>query len=100
MHNDSLVVSSVDWNSSAWKAGIRKGNVILEVDEKPASEQNIGNIIQDKKTGDKVHLNILRKGGKHPVDIVLGTKSERSFTIKPMEKPDKLQAAILKSWVK
>lgn len=100
VQNDSLIVTSVDWNSPAWKAGVRRGNVVLDMDGAAATDKNIVNIIPDKKAGDKVVLNVLKKDTKHTIHIVLGTKSERSFNIKPIEKPDKLQAAILKSWGK
>jgi hypothetical protein len=33
------------------------------------------------------------------LEVVLGSKTERTFTIKPMTHPDALQAAILKSWL-
>ncbi|GLU54060.1 M61 family metallopeptidase [Dyadobacter frigoris] len=98
--NDSLKVSSVDWDSPAWKAGVRRGNVIVEVDDKPATEASIAYIFEDKKAGEKMTLNLIKNDTKIAYPIVLGTKSERSFAITPVPNPDKLQTAILKDWLK
>lgn len=98
MQNDSLVVSSVDWDSPAWKAGVRKGNVIVHVDGKPATETDIAYIFPDKKAGDKINLSLIKNDTKVDYSIILSIKSERSFAITSMSNPDKLQAAILKDW--
>lgn len=100
LQNDTLKVSSVDWDSPAWKAGVRRGNVIVEVDGKPVTEASIAYIFTDKKAGDKMNLNLIKNDTKIDYPIVLGTKSERPFTITPVPNPDKLQTAILKDWVK
>jgi predicted metalloprotease with PDZ domain len=100
MRNDSLLVSSVDWDSPAWKAGVRRGNLIVDIEGKPASESNIAYIFSDRKAGEKVTLNLVKNDTKVSYPIVLGTKSERSFTITPLPNPDKLQAAILKDWAR
>ncbi len=100
LQNDSLVVSSVDWDSPAWKAGVRRGNVILDVDGSPASEASIAYMYSDKKAGDKMNFNLIKNDTKIAYSVVLGTKSERSFSISPVPDPDKLQSAILKDWVK
>jgi len=100
LQNDSLVVTSVDWDSPAWKAGVRRGNVIREIDSAPASDKNIEYVYTAKQSGQKVHLSVIKNDTKIGIPITLGTKSERSFEITPMADPDKLQAAILKSWVR
>jgi len=100
MQNDSLLVTLADWNSPAWKAGLRRGNMILDVDGTTASDKNFSGLISDKKAGDKVLLNILRKDTKLTIPVVLGTKSDRSFAITTMGNPDKLQAEILRSWAR
>lgn len=98
LQNDSLIVTSVDWDSPAWKAGVRRGNVVLDVDGVTATNQNISYLFAEKKAGDKLHLNLIKNDTKISIPVVLGTKSERSFDIKPVANPDKLQAAILKDW--
>ena len=98
LQNDSLIVTSVDWDSPAWKAGVRRGNVILDVDGVTANSQNTSYLFAEKKAGDKLHLNVIKNDTKIGIPVVLGTKSERSFDIKPIANPDKLQAAILKDW--
>lgn len=98
LQNDSLIVTSVDWDSPAWKAGVRRGNVVLDVDGVTASSQNTSYLFAEKKAGDKLHLNVIKNDTKIGISVVLGTKLERAFDIKPMANPDKLQAAILKDW--
>jgi len=100
LQNDSLLVTNVDWDSPAWKAGVRRGNVIQEIDSAPATDKNIEYIYANKKSGEKVHLNLVKNDTKIAIPVVLGTKSERSFAIKPISNPDKIQQMILKSWVK
>ncbi|WP_338876077.1 hypothetical protein WBJ53_10575 [Spirosoma sp. SC4-14] len=34
---DSLLISSIDWESPAWKAGIRSGAVLPKVNDLPAT---------------------------------------------------------------
>ncbi|WP_177197143.1 M61 family metallopeptidase [Dyadobacter koreensis] len=100
LQNDSLLVTNVDWDSPAWRAGVRRGNVIQEIDSEPATDKNIEYIYANKKSGEKVHLNLVKNDTKIAIPVVLGTKSERSFAIKPISNPDKIQQMILKSWVK
>lgn len=100
LQNDSLIVTRVDWDSPAWKAGFRRGNVIQEIDGGPATSQNAAYLFADKKAGDKMHFNVIKNDTKMMIPVVLGTKSERSFAITPMTNPDKLQTAILKDWAR
>lgn len=100
LQNDSLLVTNVDWDSPAWKAGVRRGNVIQEIDSAPATDKNIEYIYGDKKPGEKIHLNLIKNDTKIAIPVILGVKSERSFEIAPMPNPDKLQTSILSSWVK
>lgn len=100
VQNDSLVVSSVEWDSPAWKAGVRKGNVIFAVNDQKPTESNVSFIFPDKKAGEKLRLDLVKNDTKVSFTIELGTKSERSFDITPVANPDKLQADIFKSWAK
>jgi predicted metalloprotease with PDZ domain len=95
--NDSLVVSTVDWESPAWNAGIRARNIILAVNGQPAG--NLSAVLKDKNPGDAIEFTFLQDGQKKTQTIVLGKKTERSFAIKRMPNPDPLQSAILKSWL-
>jgi len=96
---DSLVISSVDYDSPAWKLGVRGRTKILAIDGRPASAGAFNLSIQQKKPGDTVKL-LLQKGkDKQEITVMLGRKWEKSFRITPMPQPDVLQAAIYKSWM-
>ncbi|WP_185716295.1 M61 family metallopeptidase [Larkinella knui] len=96
---DSLLVTEAEWESPAWKAGLRKGTVILTIDGQKATVQALSALSRDKKPGDSVKLVLLQDKQSKDVTAVLGKKSERSFEIQRLPNPTALQAAILKSWL-
>lgn len=96
---DSLLVMEAEWESPAWKAGLRKGMVILTIDGQKATVQTLGAMGKDKKAGELVKLTVLQGNQTKEVKAVLGKKSERSFEIKRLPNPSPLQAAILKGWL-
>jgi predicted metalloprotease with PDZ domain len=97
--NDSVFVSSIDWESPAWNAGLRQQNFILEMDGKKTDGQMIQNVLKDKKPGDKIELSIMQNKEKKNFVIVLGQKTERQFLISRKPNPDNLQKAILETWL-
>ena len=98
--NDSVTVSSVDWESPAWNAGVRQRNIILEVDGMKAVPQAIESVFKDKKPGEKIQLTVIENGEKKTISITLGKKMERPFQITRKTNIDELQRAILESWLK
>ena len=98
MNGDSLAITSVDYDSPAWKAGVRKGGVIIKANGAPPSQNSIATVIPDKKAGDILVLDIAKAGVLKQTTITLDIKLERSFDIKSVSNPSALQAAILSSW--
>ncbi|MGM9509416.1 M61 family metallopeptidase [Larkinella sp. GY13] len=96
---DSLVVTEAEWESPAWKAGLRKGTVILHIDGQKADVQALSALVKTKKPGDPVKLLVLQNDQPKEITAVLGKKSERSFEITRLPNPTALQAAILKAWL-
>lgn len=94
--NDSVFVTAVDWESPAWKAGLRPGTIILKAGDYPV--QKLYNIISDLKDDDILKLDILKNKELKSVEITLGTKSEKPFTVKPMENQSALQKLIFEGW--
>ncbi len=64
--------------SPAEKAGLKEGDIILEVDDiKIENDINLSKIIQDKKVGEKVKIKVYRENdGEFEIDLVLGEYSE------------------------
>ncbi len=96
---DSLLVTEAEWESPAWKAGLRKGTVILKIDGQKADVQVLSALVKAKKPGDPVNLLVLQGNQSKEIRAVLGKKSERSFEITRLPNPTALQAAILKAWL-
>jgi predicted metalloprotease with PDZ domain len=93
MRNDSVVISNVDYESPAWKAGLRRQMIITK------SEQPITPILQDNAAGDLVALRTFHKGKTENYIIPLATKSEASFQITPMSNAAAAERTLFKSWM-
>lgn len=96
--HDTLRINTVDYKSPAWDKGIRGRTAILSVDGKPATIEVLFKAFETKNSGDSLTLRLLKNGEKQDVTIVLGTLRQKTFKITPLANPDKLQAAIFKSW--
>lgn len=98
--NDSIAVSSIDWNSPAWNAGLRQGDRILEVDGQKINKASMEALLKTKQTGDLIKLLVWHNGNSNNIDISLGKKAEKKFTITLVPDPSLLQQNILKDWLK
>jgi predicted metalloprotease with PDZ domain len=95
----NLVISSVERDSPAWNGGLSARDEILILDGKKATSRFLQNILGSKQPGDKLHIVVLRRGQKREIEVILTTKLERSFRIKPLPNPDALQSKILDHWL-
>ncbi|GGC07297.1 M61 family metallopeptidase [Dyadobacter sediminis] len=93
---DSLFIAAVEWKSPAWNVGLRAGTAILKSDGFPAGK--LKNVMQDSKSGDKLFLTVFKNKTTESLEIVLGTKTEKQFTIRPLNNPNALQKAIFAGW--
>jgi serine protease Do len=67
-----LFIGSVQEGSGAAEAGLKEGDMILEVDgTKVSSSTEINNIRDKKKPGDKLTFKILRDGATQEVEVTL-----------------------------
>jgi predicted metalloprotease with PDZ domain len=98
--NDSLLVTAVDWNSPAWNAGVRTQDKILLADGNKLTKKELDELVASKSSGDKIKLMVLHDNNTKELEMLLAKKLEKTFTITPVTDPDKLQAAILKDWLK
>ncbi|WP_404339536.1 M61 family metallopeptidase [Sphingomonas sp. MMS12-HWE2-04] len=86
-------IADVEWDSPAWKAGVRRGDLVLRSDL-----AKIAPLLPDEAQGRPVALTIGHQGAERRVDLTLDTKRERRFTLTPMPHADALQRRILASF--
>jgi len=99
MQRDTMRIVNVDYQSPAWNKGIRSRTKLLSIDGIPASPDAFKKALEGKKEGDSLSMETEKDGVKQNITITLAQKREKSFKITPLVAPDKLQAAIYKSWV-
>ena len=95
--NDTVIISTVDWESPAWLAGVRPRQILKTIDGKPATMQLLAEI-RSKKTGSIVKLQVRQGDVLKTISLILGTQFTRSFTIGKVSRPDQLQSIIFKDW--
>jgi hypothetical protein len=69
---DYAVIKTVPEGLPAAKAGLQPKDIIVSVDGKtPASAETIREVMKEKKPGDKLNIEVARKGSRVKVDIPL-----------------------------
>ncbi len=96
--NTAQVISHVDYDSPADHAGLSVQDEILAIDGMRVSSVN--EALRGRKPGDRIRILLARDNRTQDIEVVLGTKMERSFKIQPLENPTPLQSAILKDLMK
>ena len=70
---DGALVSSVEKDSPAQKAGIEAGDVILKIDGKDVGRSiDLSSRVADLKPGAKAKLEVWRKGGTREITVTVG----------------------------
>jgi predicted metalloprotease with PDZ domain len=95
----ALVISNVERDSPAAKAGLSVDDEILGLDGTRVTAKTLADKLKAAASGDKVRLLYSRRDQIREVEVVLGPNTEPNFKIQPMSKPDALQAEILKDWL-
>jgi predicted metalloprotease with PDZ domain len=96
--NDTVFVSSVDWESPAMKAGIQNRAIISAIEGQAATSALLSETLSGKKPGEKIMLTVIQNKVADKLEVAISTKRERSFALKPIAKPDALQKSILENW--
>lgn len=97
---DSVFISSVEWESPAWNAEIRRGHVLLQINNIKATASLVNQTISSAKPGDNITLTVSVNNTPKKTEIILGKKTERTFTFTPVSNPSILQKQILENWLK
>lgn len=85
--SSGLLVSSIEDDSPAAKAGVRVGDIIISVDGKDVeSSADLRRNIRDKKDGDSVRIELLRGRSRQTV-VATVVERERPRIVMPREFP-------------
>jgi predicted metalloprotease with PDZ domain len=96
--NDSLLVTNVEYESPAWKAGVKRGMKVLKVNEQDAKSV-LQPMLTDKKSGESISLQVIHRSDIKTISIPLATKIEPSFRITRKANPTTSQIEIFEDWI-
>ena len=96
--NEAQVISRIDFDSPASHAGLSVQDEILAIDG--VRVVNVNDALHGRKPGDRIRILVARDNRTGEIEVVLGTKMERSFKIERAENPTPLQSSILKDMLK
>jgi serine protease Do len=79
-----VLISSIEKDGPADKAGLKVGDVIISSDgERVQSSQDLVDLIQDKKKGDKITIEYLRNKKKHTTEVEVEEEERNTpFTLR------------------
>jgi len=99
INNDNLVITGVEWNSPAYKAGLSPQDIIKEINGERATADLLEKELEGKNPGDKIYLVVTHRDITNRLEIELGSKRTRTFEIRPVADPSQEQEAILNKWL-
>jgi C-terminal processing protease CtpA/Prc len=84
-NGEGALITEVEKESPAEKAGLKAGDVIVQVDnEKVSGSDDVRQILSDKEKGDEVSLKVIRDKRPKDFSVTLAeTEKEYSFKIQP-----------------
>ena len=88
--SEGALVSKVDPNGPAAKAGLRTGDVILAVDGQPINQMTVlPSVIAAKKPGTDITLGVWRDGKQQDIDVKVGSfTTDDVATAQPTAQPE------------
>ena len=94
-----VVIQNVLPESPAAQYGLSMGDVILAVDNERINGENLGEILGEKKPGQKVLFTVYRENRLLNLGIVLGSHEEIHYSIRGLADPTALQKRIRAAWL-
>ncbi|MBC6492225.1 M61 family metallopeptidase [Flavihumibacter stibioxidans] len=96
--NDTLFVSSVDFNSPAWAAGLAPGTAILSINGLPAGKDALQEMSGQYLPGDIIKFGVLKSSKPLSVPMIASTRFRRNYQIRKFSTPTPLQRKIFMTW--
>ena len=93
-----LTVNSVEESGPAGTAGLKVGDMILDIDGREPNVEVINDVLLTKKPGDLVTFKVKREEKENTISLKLGSQPEKKFSISVMKNMNALQKEILNSW--
>ena len=94
---DTIEVLSVEYESPAWKSGLRRGMKILSVNN--IKGLLLEPVLPEMQPGDILKMEVMDEGKPAELTLELGRKISKSYLLKPLTEQDPLQKMIYKSWM-
>jgi predicted metalloprotease with PDZ domain len=95
-----LVVTDLAAASPAEAAGLRRGDVILQVDGATATATALSQALLARKSGDKLRLRVGRGGAEVETEATTAANFANTYTLVLSPEPTAAQAAILADWLR
>jgi predicted metalloprotease with PDZ domain len=92
-------ITNVVTGSSAETAGLDRDDVVIGIDGSIVDEDAFNETIQEHKTGDTLHMTVIRLGEIKEIPVTLIASPYPAYKLKPMENPSDQQKAIYNSWM-
>lgn len=95
----SRVISRIEYDSPAERGGLSAQDEIVAIDGVPLGARSLDDILKTLKPGDKVKILVARQERLKELEVVLGSRMQRTFKIQPVENLTSEQAVLLKNWI-
>ncbi len=95
-----ILIREVEWESPAWKEGIRRNQVLHRINGEQATMDLLNQVVRSQKKGAIVQLEIIQNEQVNIIPLILAQKEETSFYIRPKKELTKSEREILQSWLK
>lgn len=98
--SDEVVISSLRPDAPAYEAGLDIDDVLVALDGKEVTRQNLTTLLHAYQPGDTATLTYTRRGERREVRLTFGGGGNVQYEIQPVDNPTALQDAIRTDWLK
>ncbi|MGB8590747.1 MAG: PDZ domain-containing protein [Candidatus Acidiferrales bacterium] len=92
-------ISNIIPGSPAETAGLQKDDIVLGIDGRVVTPDDLDDAVAAHKPGDSVKVTVIRLGEIRDFPVTIGSNPFATYTLKPVDDPTGLQQQIYKSWL-